>query len=229
MCCSLPSDLRFAPLEFLDVSGNKLKGEVPPMLCNAGDINGNGRNGVFQCDVIACPIGTYSASGFAEGIEKLAYRVCRSCPSNSYLASRGCEERFSLSAVMDGRTTAGSSNGLLLVLITIISALCMSFVCQPVLSANEKEEQQQEKNDDVHNRDELGETIGSVQAVAETRNHLYPLVKSITSRFGNEDDHPLAFIDIPSKGSVGPASAPLCFTKQSESEKELEDEWLSYT
>ncbi len=55
----LPSDFRFLPLEYLDVSGNKLEGDVPPMLCLTGDINGNGENGYFNCDTIACPSGTW--------------------------------------------------------------------------------------------------------------------------------------------------------------------------
>merc|ERR1719410_1475635 len=90
---NLPSDLRFAPLEELNVSGNQLTGQIPPMLCLTGDINGNGEHGVFQCDVIACPEGSYSFSGIAElqpGIN--SFRSCRPCPSNIYLANTKCSE-----------------------------------------------------------------------------------------------------------------------------------------
>jgi hypothetical protein len=58
----LPSDLRFAPLAKLDISGNMIKGVVPPKLCMQR-INGNGNNGKFSCDHIACPEGTFSSTG----------------------------------------------------------------------------------------------------------------------------------------------------------------------
>ena len=61
----LPSDLRFPPLEILDVANNRLEGFIPPMLCLTGDINGNGMNGDFNCDVVACSPGTWSPIGRA--------------------------------------------------------------------------------------------------------------------------------------------------------------------
>lgn len=62
---TLPSDLRFAPLQFLDVSSNRLEGHVAPMLCMKDEINGNGIGGTFDCDLISCPPGTYSPIGRA--------------------------------------------------------------------------------------------------------------------------------------------------------------------
>lgn len=59
----LPSDLRWAPLEKLDVSGNKLRGIVPPALCRQQGVNGNGQDGEFSCERIACPMGFYSDTG----------------------------------------------------------------------------------------------------------------------------------------------------------------------
>lgn len=38
------------------MSGNRIRGVVPPLLCHIGDVNGN-------CDKIACPSGTYNARG----------------------------------------------------------------------------------------------------------------------------------------------------------------------
>jgi hypothetical protein len=52
----LPSDLRWADLTKLDISGNRIRGVVPPLLCLMEGINGN-------CDKIACPSGTYNARG----------------------------------------------------------------------------------------------------------------------------------------------------------------------
>lgn len=59
----LPSDLRWAPLELLDISGNGIRGIVPPKLCDKPGLNGNGSQGSYGCNKIACPIGTYSPSG----------------------------------------------------------------------------------------------------------------------------------------------------------------------
>lgn len=59
----LPSDLRWAPLRHLDVSGTKLSGIVPPMLCLKQGVNGNGINGDYNCERISCPAGTFSPTG----------------------------------------------------------------------------------------------------------------------------------------------------------------------
>ena len=48
------------PLNKLDVSGNKVKGFVPPTLCEKEDINSNGQIGRFDCEHIACPMGHFS-------------------------------------------------------------------------------------------------------------------------------------------------------------------------
>eukprot|EP00586_Coscinodiscus_wailesii_P005173 CAMPEP_0172479780 /NCGR_PEP_ID=MMETSP1066-20121228/4589_1 /TAXON_ID=671091 /ORGANISM="Coscinodiscus wailesii, Strain CCMP2513" /LENGTH=558 /DNA_ID=CAMNT_0013240549 /DNA_START=152 /DNA_END=1828 /DNA_ORIENTATION=- len=84
----LPSDLRWAPLEFLDISGNQLVGLVPPMLCLKGNINGNGEGGEFGCDHIACPAGTFSHTGTGSIIPGDVH--CSPCPTSVYLASRSC-------------------------------------------------------------------------------------------------------------------------------------------
>jgi len=63
---NLPSDLRWAPLKKLDISGNRLKGEVPPTLCAKAHLNGNGQFDDFNCDHIACPAGLYSPSGIKD-------------------------------------------------------------------------------------------------------------------------------------------------------------------
>lgn len=89
-------DLRWAPLETLDVSGNKLVGFVPPMLCATGDINGNGENGEFHCDIIACSAGTWSPIGRAtqkrsRAIEDDNRYECLPCPGGTeHLGSKLC-------------------------------------------------------------------------------------------------------------------------------------------
>jgi hypothetical protein len=59
----LPSDLRWTDLTKLDITGNRIRGVVPPLLCLMEDLNGNGNNNVFHCDRLACPSGSYNSKG----------------------------------------------------------------------------------------------------------------------------------------------------------------------
>lgn len=91
----LPSDLRFAPLSSLDVSGNGLRGIVPPKLCMQR-INGNGKES-YLCDRIACPQGAWSPTGRGDcmpcddGRDYLGKTFC-SAQSNG--ASRSPGQKF---------------------------------------------------------------------------------------------------------------------------------------
>jgi|AntRauTorckE5430_2_1112549.scaffolds.fasta_scaffold00885_5 hypothetical protein len=86
----LPSDLRWAPLELLDISGNSIRGVVPPTLCDKAGVNSNGNNGSYDCNKIACPIGTYSPSGR----ERIPLHTCSPCHHNNptVLGSKSCRE-----------------------------------------------------------------------------------------------------------------------------------------
>lgn len=78
----LPSDLQWAPLEKLDVSGNNLQGLVPPSLCLKDGINGNGENGLYDCNNIACTASSYSSTGYGD---------CKPCVySQNSLGSKHC-------------------------------------------------------------------------------------------------------------------------------------------
>lgn len=80
----LPSDLKFAPLTKLDITGNYIVGIVPPGLCQKR-VNGNGANGVFDCNLVACPAGTYSNTGRADD------RTCTPCDYGlPYLGKKSC-------------------------------------------------------------------------------------------------------------------------------------------
>jgi len=85
----LPSDLRWAPLRHLDVSGNRMKAIVPPMLCLKGGVNGNGDNGDYNCERIACPAGTFSPTGR----ESNSGEFCMPCMDNNakVLGMKACE------------------------------------------------------------------------------------------------------------------------------------------
>ena len=83
----LPSDLRFAPIQSLDVSGNKLRGIVPSTLCLKSHVNGNGQGGDYNCENIACPVGYFSRNGYA-----LYDSKCMKCSDSSakYLGAKTC-------------------------------------------------------------------------------------------------------------------------------------------
>lgn len=89
-------DIRFLPLEYLDVSGNKIDGVVPPLLCLKGGINDNGNNNDFNCDIISCPAGTWSPIGRATTLElingkRVREHSCEPCKkSHTFLGSREC-------------------------------------------------------------------------------------------------------------------------------------------
>ena len=70
----LPSELkRFEKLQ-IDVQGNRMGG-IPPELCEMNEWNG-GAVGLFGCDGIACPTGTFSDQGRKEDPND----VCVKCP-----------------------------------------------------------------------------------------------------------------------------------------------------
>jgi len=84
---NIPNSLKFLPLELLDITGNMLTGFVPPDLCEKYGINGNGIKGEFLCSNIACPFGSYSATGFSNKDNQCI--PCES-PDAYFLASKNC-------------------------------------------------------------------------------------------------------------------------------------------
>lgn len=87
----LPADLRFAPLELLDVADNFITGFVPVGLCQKEGVNGNGKDGIYTCDTIACHPGSSSAIGRADAGTSGA--KCGQCDVNSlYLGSTACTQ-----------------------------------------------------------------------------------------------------------------------------------------
>jgi len=88
----LPSDLRWAPLRYLDVSGNKLKGIIPKTICSKESINGNGNDGIFDCDFVQCSPGFYSKTG-----RRTEYHECLACPNGRgtpFIGSTKCVSLF---------------------------------------------------------------------------------------------------------------------------------------
>lgn len=99
----LPGDLHFAPLVLLNVAENFLTGYVPLSLCQAEGINGNGQDGIFTCDTIACQAGFYSLTGrAAPGLSGIK---CAQCTGDDvYLAIIDCKN---VVAVQNGITPFG--------------------------------------------------------------------------------------------------------------------------
>ena len=90
---ALPADLQFAPLEILDVAGNRLTGLVPSGLCRKAGINGNGIEGLYSCDVIACRGGTHAPKGRADpGVSGDTCSVCFDDSSNDILGIIDCAD-----------------------------------------------------------------------------------------------------------------------------------------
>jgi hypothetical protein len=81
----IPVTLTNLPLKKLDVSGNKIQGPIPSMLCMM-PVNGNGKTGSFDCDAIACGVGTYNATG--KGLLPTDCLPCNGAPD--YIGRKQC-------------------------------------------------------------------------------------------------------------------------------------------
>ncbi|KAL7526223.1 hypothetical protein ACHAXR_003819 [Thalassiosira sp. AJA248-18] len=84
----VPSDLQWTSLTRLDISGNKIRGMIPPLLCKMEELNGNGKGNIFHCDRIACPPGTFNSVGFHHGADG---DTCQPCYDDSpFIAQTKC-------------------------------------------------------------------------------------------------------------------------------------------
>lgn len=98
----VPSDLRWTSLTRLDVSGNKLRGVLPPLLCMMQELNGNGENNVYYCDRIACPANTFNAFGH-HGYHGEPCQPCYDVhpPEETYIGQKTCTNLQNPSAGID--------------------------------------------------------------------------------------------------------------------------------
>ncbi len=90
----VPSDLRWTSLTRLDISGNKLRGVLPPLLCMMQELNGNGENNVYYCDRIACPANTFNTFGH-HGYHGEPCQPCYDvhAPEEAYIGQKKCVNR----------------------------------------------------------------------------------------------------------------------------------------
>jgi hypothetical protein len=115
---NLPADLRFAPLKHLDVSDNVMNGFVPLSLCQKSGVNGNGKDGIFTCDAIACQPGSASPIGRAyagaSGIK------CAPCDVNAlYLGSTACVSTTSSTDTSSVITPFGLAGDIVLLVLSL--------------------------------------------------------------------------------------------------------------
>merc|ERR1712190_129981 len=123
---------------------------------------------------------------------------------------------------MGDSKTAGSSNGYILVIIITISALCLSFLCQPV--AFSRERLKLSDGSIGADEDEISDIGVSERAVFNTSKGMLHRKQSLkittSSQLGEASEavHPLSVIEIPHTYPSGPASAPIVWGRQREVE-----------
>ena len=84
----VPRDLQWTSITELNIAGNKIRGMVPPLLCMMEELNGNGKDGIFYCDRIACPEGTFNALGYHHGVNG---EPCKPCHDETpFIARKTC-------------------------------------------------------------------------------------------------------------------------------------------
>jgi hypothetical protein len=86
----LPSDLQWTSVTRLDVSGNRMRGLISPLLCMMEELNGNGGEGAFCCDRIACPAGMYNSIGRHMVNWGEACRPCNGGVTTPFIGQKAC-------------------------------------------------------------------------------------------------------------------------------------------
>lgn len=146
----VPSDIRWTSITSLDISGNRIRGLIPPLLCMIDGLNGNGQDGAFYCDHIACPSGTYNSIG------RLDYgggEACMPCirHTSPFIGQKTCTKMFHGSSssssnigghplpvfVRETVRRAGETTWALAVMITTV-ALIIAMVLSCVIRRSEK-------------------------------------------------------------------------------------------
>jgi len=118
----IPSELRFAPLQQLDVGGNVMTGFVPLGLCQKDGINGNGLDGIYTCDTIACRPGHFNSLGRAEpGVKG---EKCHLCSSDTYVGSTTCSGALASNSI----TPYGVVGELIIVCFALVLLAALYFI-----------------------------------------------------------------------------------------------------
>lgn len=85
----LSADLQWPPIDHFDISGNKIRGVIPPWLCLSGGMNENGDDGHYHCSLVACPVGTHSPIGRESMKDNI---ICQPCKHDGaiYIGMKSC-------------------------------------------------------------------------------------------------------------------------------------------
>lgn len=123
----LPATLQVAPLEILDVTGNRIQGIIPPKMCLMS-VNRNGENSIYECENVACPAGTYHPTGVGPGCQPCTdgpdYIGQKQCESASIKKQGGFVSSVETAATSKGGKIAG---GIFLFLLIATFAYCIVF------------------------------------------------------------------------------------------------------
>jgi len=85
----LSADLQWPPIDHFDISGNKIRGVIPPWLCLSGGMNENGDGGHFHCNLVACPAGTHSPIGRESMADNIKCQPCKQQDA-IYIGMKNC-------------------------------------------------------------------------------------------------------------------------------------------
>ena len=97
------------------------------MMCLTGDINLNGENGDFACDVISCPRNTWSPIGRATHktsrlVEEDDRYECQPCPGAKYLGTKTCP---AVNVIVGSFSeSSGNTDGIIAGLVVAALLLC---------------------------------------------------------------------------------------------------------
>lgn len=103
----VPVELSLLPLTYLNIANNRITGDIPSVLCQKNDVNGNGVDGSFSCSRIACPVGSFSSTGYETNLNE-----CGLCNDQvNYIGRITCDDASSDDA-SSGEITSGFIIGL---------------------------------------------------------------------------------------------------------------------
>lgn len=186
------------------MANNKLHGYIPPLLCLVGDVNGNGINGHYDCDIIACPPGTWSPIGRAspdlEPKEGREIHECKPCHrhGSTFIGSRHCGvealDRGSVNGVFPDHLPGGEAN-----LIWTVVTLCTTIGILVVVIVSRTRKSREEANNrnranrvrglNNRNRDHGSDTESYFSEVTENQSvHLTKLDLDDTSMQTVDED-----------------------------------------
>ena len=168
----LPPDLRWAPLRSLDVSGNRIKGIIPHTLCRKEGINGNGKDGEFDCDFVQCSPGTFNHKGRATN--KAPCKPCHSTEYTPFIGSLQCSTLFQRPVVvyLEEATAVIILFFMCFFCVAGFYLGCLTYVVKKQIAWGEQEEGQKlNSSDDVVKEEEEHVRNSSVHEKIENKEH----------------------------------------------------------